>query len=265
VLAALRQGLVIPAHPLALNSKRQLDEKRQRALTRYYCEAGSGGIAVGVHTTQFEIRDPKFALYEPVLTLTAETIDHLAATAGRTIIKIAGIAGLTSQAVKESQVAADLGYHLGMVSLGALRTASNSELIAHLRAIAVVIPVMGFYLQPAVGGRVLDYAFWRQAVEIENLVAIKVAAFNRYFTLEVIRAVAEAGRAGEIALYTGNDDHIVMDLLSEFRFTEKENATPCASPADCSTLGRGRRKPWSFLPKFIKSTNNIKPYLRRCF
>jgi dihydrodipicolinate synthase/N-acetylneuraminate lyase len=220
VLAALRRGLVIPAHPLALNSKRQFDEKRQRALTRYYCEAGSGGIAVGVHTTQFEIRDPKFALYEPILKLAAETIDQMAANSGRTIVKIAGIAGLTAPAVKEAEFAADLGYHLGMVSLGALRTASNAELIAHLRAIAVVIPVMGFYLQPAVGGRVLDYAFWRQAAEIENLVAIKIAPFNRYFTLDVIRAVAESGRAGEITLYTGNDDNILVDLLTEFRFTE---------------------------------------------
>jgi dihydrodipicolinate synthase/N-acetylneuraminate lyase len=226
VLAALRRGLVIPAHPLALNSKRRFDEKRQSALARYYCEAGAGGIAVGVHTTQFEIRDPKLALYEPVLTLAAETIEQMVASSGRTIVKIAGIAGLTSQAVKEAQFAADRGYHLGMVSLGALRAASNTEMIAHLRAIAGVIPVMGFYLQPAVGGRVLDYAFWRQAVEIENLAAIKIAPFNRYFTLDVVRAVAESGRAGEIALYTGNDDHIVLDLLSEFRFTEEENAAP---------------------------------------
>ncbi|MDZ7288888.1 MAG: dihydrodipicolinate synthase family protein [candidate division KSB1 bacterium] len=219
VLTALRQGLVIPAHPLALNSKRQLDEKRQRALTRYYCEAGAGGLAVGVHTTQFEIRDPKFSLYEPVLTLAAETIDTIAAATGRTIVKIAGIAGSTVQAVKEAKLAADLGYHLGMVSLGALHTFSNPELIAHLCVIAEAIPIMGFYLQPAVGGRVLDYEFWRQAVEIENLCAIKIAPFNRYFTLEVVRAVAEAGRENEIALYTGNDDNIVIDLLSEFQFT----------------------------------------------
>jgi dihydrodipicolinate synthase/N-acetylneuraminate lyase len=224
VLAALRRGLVIPAHPLALNSKRQFDEKRQRALTRYYCEAGAGGIAAGVHTTQFEIRNPKFGLYEPVLSLASATIDEIASATGRTIVKIAGIAGPTTQAVKEAELATNRGYHLGLVSLGAFRDANNSVLIEHLHAIAAVIPIMGFYLQPAVGGRMLNDAFWRRAAEIENLLAIKISPFNRYFTLDVVRAVAESGRANEIALYTGNDDHIVFDLLSEFRFADGEDA-----------------------------------------
>jgi hypothetical protein len=224
IIAALQRGLVIPAHPLALNSNRQLDEKHQRALTRYYCAAGAGGLAVGVHTTQFEIRDPKVGLYQPVLTLAAETIDQFAAQSGKAIVKIAGIVGPTAQAVKEAQLAAELGYHLGLVSLGALRQASDDELIAHLRAVSEIIPIMGFYLQPAVGGRVLDFAFWRRAVEIENLLAIKISPFNRYQTLGVVRAVVESSRAGEIALYTGNDDNIVVDLLSKFRFGEDGRA-----------------------------------------
>lgn len=224
IITALQRGLVIPAHPLALNSNRKLDEKHQRALTRYYCAAGAGGLAVGVHTTQFEIRDPKIGLYQPVLALVSETIDQFAVQSGKAIIKIAGIVGPTSQAAKEAQFALDTGYHLGLVSLGALRQASADELIAHLRAVTEIIPIMGFYLQPAVGGRVLDFAFWRRAVEIENLLAIKISPFNRYQTLDVVRAVAESGRAEEIALYTGNDDNIVVDLLSKFRFGEDDRA-----------------------------------------
>ncbi len=224
IIMALQRGLVIPAHPLALNSNRKLDEKHQRALTRYYCATGAGGIAVGVHTTQFEIRDPKFGYYQPVLALASETIDQFVAQSGKAIVKIAGIAGPTTQAVKEAQIALDTGYHLGLVSLGALRQASADELIAHLRAVSANIPIMGFYLQPAVGGRVLDFAFWRRAVEIENLLAIKISPFNRYQTLDVVRAVAESGRADEIALYTGNDDNIVVDLLSKFRFGKDDRA-----------------------------------------
>ncbi len=224
ITAALRRGLVIPAHPLALQANRRLDEKHQRALTRYYCAAGAGGIAVGVHTTQFEIRDSKFGLYQPVLTLAAETIDQFVEQTGKPIVKIAGIVGPTAQAVKEAQFAADTGYHLDLVSLGALRQASNDELIAHLRALAEISPIMGFYLQPAVGGMVLDFAFWRRVAEIENLLAIKIAPFNRYQTLDVVRAVAASGRAEEIALYTGNDDNIVGDLLSQFRFGNHDRA-----------------------------------------
>ena len=208
----LKRGLVIPAHPLALDSSRRLDERRQRALTRYYLAAGAGGIAVGVHTTQFEIRDPKVGLYRPVLELAAET----AGPSG--IVRVAGLCGPTRQAIEEARIAAGCGYHAGLLSLGALCDASIDELVAHARAVAEVIAVFGFYLHPAVGGRPLDYAFWRRFVEIENVVAIKIAAFNRYQTLDVVRAVAEAGRAQEIALYTGNDDNIVVDLLTPYRF-----------------------------------------------
>jgi len=208
----LRRGVVIPAHPLALNANRKLDERRQRALTRYYLAAGAGGVAVGVHTTQFEIRDPRMGLYEPVLTLAMEEMRST------DVIRIAGIVGPTAQAVKEAKLAARLGYHAGLLSLAALRQASVAELVEHTRAVASVIPVFGFYLQPAVGGRVLPYAFWREFAEIENVVAIKMAPFNRYQTLDVVRAVAESGRAGDIALYTGNDDTIVIDLLTPFQF-----------------------------------------------
>ena len=207
----LRQGLVIPAHPLALTAERRLDERHQRALTRYYLAAGVGGIAVGVHTTQFEIRDPKVGLYRPVLELAAETAQDPA------VVRIAGVCGPTPQAVTEARVAAGLHYHAALLSLGALGAASLDELIAHARAVAEILPLFGFYLQPAVGGRVLDYPFWRRFLEIDNVVAIKIAPFDRYQTLDVLRAVADSGRAGEVALYTGNDDHIVLDLLTGYR------------------------------------------------
>jgi dihydrodipicolinate synthase/N-acetylneuraminate lyase len=206
----LKQGLVIPAHPLALNAQRQLDERRQRALTRYYIAAKAGGIAVAVHTTQFAIREPKIGLLRPVLELAAEE------ARGTELVKIAGAIGPTTQAVEEATLARELGYDAVLLSLGALRTASVPEVIAHVRHIADVLPVFGFYLQPSVGGMVLPYAFWRQFVEIDNVVAIKMAPFNRYQTLDVVRAVAESGR--DIPLYTGNDDNIVVDLLTEFAF-----------------------------------------------
>lgn len=214
VRAALRRGVVIPAHPLALTAERKLDERRQRALTRYYLAAGAGGVAVGVHTTQFGIHDPTVGLYGPVLSLAAQ--------AARTrpeqpTILVAGLVGSTAQAVREAQQALDLGYHVGLLSLGALKDADEETLLRHCAAVAEVIPLFGFYLQPAVGGRVLPYSFWRRFAEIENVVAIKVAPFNRYQTLDVVRGVAEAGRADDIALYTGNDDHIVQDLLETYR------------------------------------------------
>src|SRR6266481_200952 len=204
----LRKGVVIPAHPLALTAERKLDERRQRALTRYYLAAGAGGVAVGVHTTQFEIRD--HGLLAPVLQLAMEELRDKQA------IRIAGIVGKTAQAVKEAEQAAGLGYHAGLLSLGAMATSSIAQLLDHARAVAAVIPLFGFYLQPAVGGRILPYEFWRTFAEIENVVAIKMAPFNRYQTLDVVRAVAESGRGGEIALYTGNDDSIVTDLLTEY-------------------------------------------------
>ncbi|MFN7949788.1 MAG: dihydrodipicolinate synthase family protein [Blastocatellia bacterium] len=213
----LFEGLVIPAHPLALDAARRLDERRQRALTRYYCAAGAGGVAVGVHTTQFAIRDARFGLFEPVLQLAAEVMRDAERQRGRRLIKVAGVCGQTGQAVREAAFACEAGYDLGLLSLSALRDATVPELIEHCRRVAEVIPLFGFYLQPAVGGRVLSYEFWREFLEIENVAAIKVAPFNRYQTLDVELALAASGRQREVALYTGNDDNIVSDLLSEFR------------------------------------------------
>jgi len=271
--ARLGGGLVIPACPLALNARRKLDERRQRALFRYYVAAGAGGLAVGVHTTQFAIREPKLGLFKPVLELAAEVFRsrrpeqvHSASFESRkpkahfpsregsgvdspagspistpkgikpadtpsefpsregsgvgspaTTIGITGICGKTKQATAEAALARELGYQAGLLSLGALQGASNEELLAHCRAVAEIIPLVGFYLQPAAGGRVLPFAFWRCFAEIENVAAIKIAPFNRYQTLEVVRAIAEAGRQ-DIALYTGNDDNIVVDLVTPFRF-----------------------------------------------
>jgi dihydrodipicolinate synthase/N-acetylneuraminate lyase len=204
----LAEGLVIPAHPLALTAERKLDERHQRALTRYYLAAGAGGIAVGVHTTQFAIRDA--GLYEPVLRIALEE------AGGQDIVKVAGVVGKTSQALREATFARDAGYDAALLSLGALRDATVEELISHARAVAEIIPLFGFYLQPSVGGRALSYDFWRRFVDIDNVVAIKIAPFNRYQTLDVVRAVANSGRADEITLYTGNDDSILVDLLTTF-------------------------------------------------
>lgn len=208
----LRSGLAIPAHPLALDADRRLDKRRQRALTRYYLDAGAGGLAVGVHTTQFAIRD--VGLYEPVLRLAAETA---ADWTNRPILLVAGLCGQTRQAVQEAEIAGGLGYHAGLLSLAALKSASDDELMAHCRTVAEHIPLFGFYLQPAVGGRHLPASFWRRFAEIDNVVAIKIAPFNRYRTIDVLRGVVEAGAENRVALYTGNDDHIVADLLTPFR------------------------------------------------
>lgn len=211
----LAQGQVIPAHPLALTPERRLDERHQRALTRYYVAAGAGGIAVGVHTTQFEIRDPYHDLYRPVLELAARTADEAIARAPRPFVKVAGLAGDTPQAVREAEIATALGYHVGLLSLGAWRDHTERSIIAHCREVADVMPLFGFYLQPAVGGRVLTHTFWREFSQIANVWAIKIAPFDRYRTIDVVRAVAEEGR-DDIALYTGNDDNIVSDLLTPF-------------------------------------------------
>jgi dihydrodipicolinate synthase/N-acetylneuraminate lyase len=211
----LLKGLVIPAHPLALTSERKLDERRQRALTQYYLAAGAGGIAVAVHTTQFQIRDPKFYLLKPVLQLAIEE------TRKRSVIKIAGVCGEFKEAVAEAELAKSLGYDAVLLSLAALHNAPVSSLIEHSRTVASIISVIGFYLQPAVGGRVLDYQFWRHFAEIPDVVAIKIAPFNRYQTLDVVRAVIDCGRSDDIALYTGNDDNIVCDLLTEFELNGK--------------------------------------------
>ena len=212
VFASLRRGVAIPAMPLALTANRKLDERRQRALCRYYIAAGAGGIAAAVHTTQFAIRDPKIGLFEPVLRIVA---DEFSRAGDR--VSIAGVCGPTSQAVKEATLIQDLGYHAGLLSLAALKDATEDQLITHCHEIAQIVPIVGFYLQSAVGGRILPYAFWRRFAEIENVVAIKIAPFNRYQTLDVVRAIAEAGR-DDIALYTGNDDNIVADLITPFRF-----------------------------------------------
>ena len=215
-LDALSQGQVIPAHPLALDANRKLDERRQRALSRYYLASGAGGLAVGVHTTQFEIRNNKVGLFRPVLELTAEVMREEAA---RDCVRIAGAVGPTEQAVAEAELAHELGYHAVLLSLAALKQADDDALIEHCCRVAEVMPVVGFYLQPAVGGRVLGYAFWRRFVEIEQVVAIKIAPFNRYQTIDVLRALARSGRASDIALYTGNDDNIVLDLLTPHLFS----------------------------------------------
>lgn len=213
----LSRGVAIPAHPLALTPELKLDERRQRALSRYYIASGAGGLAVGVHTTQFKIHDPEVGLLKPVWQLAAEEMDRAESTGHPPFVRVAGICGDTSQAVAEASLARELGYQYGLVSLSALKHANFQQLVKHCRAIADVIKVFGFYLQPAVGGRELPYAFWREFCSIQEAAAIKVAAFNRYQTLSVVRAVAESGRE-DIALYTGNDDNIVLDLITPFRF-----------------------------------------------
>jgi len=229
IIDTLRSGCVIPAHPLALKPDRKLDEprpcgrgvdeRRQKALTRYYLASGAGGLAVGVHTTQFAIHDPKIGLYQPVLELAVETAHEFAASkeSGEPIM-IAGIVGDTNNALKEARLARDLGYHLGLLSLTALRGKSIDELVDHAGEVAQIIPVMGFYLQEVISKMVLPVEFWQKLVEIPNVLAIKISPFNRYLTLDVLEAVAHSGRAGEVALYTGNDDNIIFDLLTRYEF-----------------------------------------------
>ena len=212
----LFNGTVIPAHPLALNSDFSINVQRQRLLTNYYIKSGAGGVAVGVHTTQFEIRKPEFNLLENDLKITAEEIEN--EKMNRHFIKVAGICGPTDQAVKEAELAVKYGYHLGLLSNGGLHNCTEEELIARAKAVAEIIPLFGFYLQPLAGGRLLSYGFWKAFAEIPNVHAIKVAAFNRYQTLDVVRAVCHSGRRNEIALYTGNDDNIIADLLTPYRF-----------------------------------------------
>jgi hypothetical protein len=217
VLDSIRRGVVIPAMPLALTAERRLDERRQRALCRYYIAAGAGGIAAGVHTTQFAIRDARHGLYQPVLALVAEEIDQAAASKPEPLARIGGICGRTGQAMAEAGTLCDLGYHASLLSLADSGPDDDARL-AHCRAVAEVIPLIGFYLQRAVGGPDLSFHFWRRFAEIEGVIAIKIAPFDRYRTLDVVRAVIEAGR-DDIAIYTGNDDNIVLDLLTPYRFT----------------------------------------------
>lgn len=219
--AHLLEGHVIPAQPLALDAQRKFSERHQRAITRYYVAAGTGGLAVGVHSTQFEIREPQHGLFHPVLELAARTIDEELAKAPRPFVKIAGICGRTQQALREAELARSLGYHAGLVSVAALKSEPEEAIVAHCARVAEVLPVVGFYLQPAVGGRLLSYGFWRRFAEIPNVVAIKIAPFNRYQTLDVVRGVGDAGR-DDVALYTGNDDTIVADLLTPFSFARAD-------------------------------------------
>ena len=216
VLALLHKGVVIPAHPLALDAQRKLDPRRQRALTRYYLDAGAGGLAVGVHTTQFAIREA--GLYRMVLDLAMKTSVEWAR---RPAVMVAGIVGRTAQAIQEAQLAVELGYHAGLLSLAAMKGSSEDEMIAHAKAVAREIPLVGFYLQPAVGGIVLPTSFWRRFAAIDNVVAIKIAPFNRYRTLDVVRGVVEAGAVDRVTLYTGNDDHIVPDLVTPYAITHQ--------------------------------------------
>lgn len=212
----LQDGAFIPAHPLALTSDKQLDEYAQRRLTRYYIEAGVGGIAVGVHTTQFEIRDPQFNLYEIVLRLAMEEVEK--AQLQRPFLKIAGVCGGTEQALEETKIAKALGYDMVLLSNGGLHQYSEDDLIERTKVVANELPVFGFYLQPAVGGRIFSYEFWEEFASVDNVVGIKMAPFDRYLTLDVIRAVCASPRKDEIALYTGNDDNIVLDLFAAYQF-----------------------------------------------
>lgn len=227
IFRVLQRGVVIPAVPLALTASRKFNERRQRALLRYYAAAGAGGLAVGVHTTQFAVRHPKHGLFEPVLRLAADVMDEIDAglEGDRPVplVRIGGICGLTQQSLHEAAFLRDAGYHAGLLNLGALRAVREEEVVAHCNLVSAVIPVFGFYLGEAVGGRELSYSFWRRFAEIEHVVAIKIACFNRYKTIDCLRAVAEAGR-DDIALYTGNDDHIILDLVTPYRF----GASGCA-------------------------------------
>lgn len=209
----LTSGVAIPALPLALHDDGSWSQQHQRALVRYYHDAGAGGLAVGVHSTQFEIREPQHGLYQPVLELAATTLNEWGADAS--FVRIAGICGNTAQAMAEVETSMLLGYHAGLLSLAALKDADEEQLLAHCQEVAAAMPVVGFYLQPAVGGRVLSYAFWRKFFEIEGVVAVKIAPFNRYQTWDVVRAVIDAGR-DDVTLYTGNDDNIIADLLTPF-------------------------------------------------
>lgn len=218
-LKILAAGTVIPATPLALDANRQFDEAQQRLLTRYYLEAGAGGVATAVHSTQFEIRDPEVNLFETVLRTVSEEIDRYEAETGKVIVKICGVCGKTEQALAEAELAKACGYDAVLLSPGGLNDMPESYLIERTRQVAAVMPVIGFYLQTAVGGRVFSPDYWEQICEIDNVVAIKCAPFNRYQTQDVVRACAFSARADEITLYTGNDDNIVVDLLTEYRFT----------------------------------------------
>ena len=220
VLKNVRKGVAIPAQVLALDENRQFAPLYQRALTRYFIDSGVGGIAVGVHSTQFAIRDPKVGLFERVLSETSSFIDQWCQRTGKKILKVGGVCGKTEQAVKEAEFELANNYDAALLSLAALKDASIEEMLTHCKAVSQIMPIIGFYLQPSVGGRSLPYEFWQEFVKIENVLAIKIAPFNRYCTFDVVRAVAESGR-DDITLYTGNDDNLVLDLLTEYNINGK--------------------------------------------
>ena len=217
-LENLASGVAIPALPLALNSKREFNEKRERALIRYYLDAGAGGIAVAVHATQFEIRDKEIGLFDPVLKIAIEEIEKYEKANSKTIVRLGGVIGKTDQAIAEAKLEKSLGYDAVLLAMSGLEDYTEDEVIERTKKVAEIIPVVGFYLQKRAGGRMFSYSFWEKFVEIENVVAIKTAPFNRYKTLDVVRAVATSSRADKIALYSGNDDNIVIDLVSEYEF-----------------------------------------------
>lgn len=248
----LQEGTVIPAHPLALNESRRIDEQRQRLLSKYYIASGAGGMAVGVHSTQFEIRDPKVNLYETVLKWASEEVET--ANLSRPFLKIAGICGPTGQALNEAAIAVSYGYDIGLLSMGGLQGLSEEEILQRVKAVAKIIPVFGFYLQPSVGGRIFSYDFWRAFAEIDNVDAIKVASFNRYQTLDVMRAVCASSRRDEIAMYTGNDDNIVADLLTTYRFPVGEEVVE-------KSFAGGLLGHWAvWTTKAVELLNEIKQY-----
>ncbi len=265
---SLQTGLVIPACPLALTAARKLDELRQRGLFRYYIAAGAGGVAVGVHTTQFAIRDPKIGLFQPVLELAAEEMTRARIKTNVPLVGIAGICGRTKQALHEAALIRGLGYDAALLNLGAMKHADEDLLLAHCRTLADAIPLIGFYLQPLAGGRLLPFSFWRRFSEIENVVAIKIAPFNRYQTIDVIRAVTEAGR-NDIALYTGNDDNIVLDLLTPFRFVttpEKASKGGVAGPGNTAAQPNSaeRRMAGGLLGQWAVWTRQAVELLQEC-
>ena len=221
ILSAVRRGVAIPAQVLALNEDRTFAPRYQRALCRYFIDSGVGGIAVGVHSTQFAIRDPKFGLFEPVMRETSHFIDEWCRRQGRKILKVGGVCGRTGQTVREAEFEAANGYDAVLLSLAAFQKDSTEVMLEHCREVAKVMPLIGFYLQPSVGGRILPLEFWREFVQIENVLAIKMAPFNRYYTLDVVRALAESGR-DDITLYTGNDDNLLIDLLTEYEVNGKK-------------------------------------------
>ncbi|MCL5408880.1 MAG: dihydrodipicolinate synthase family protein [Candidatus Omnitrophica bacterium] len=210
----LKRGTVIPAHPLALDKNRRFDETGQRRLTMYYISAGAGGLSIGVHTTQFEIHNSKFNLYKPVLRVSSETVKEIK----KPVIMIAGIYGETKQAIKEAEIAKSFGYHAGLLILTQLKNQPTEKIIKHIKEISKIIDIFGFYLQPSIGGKILDFKFWCKFLEIENILGIKIAPFNRYWTLDVVKAVIETGRENDVALYTGNDDNIIFDLITPFYY-----------------------------------------------